>query len=65
MFTFTNDCFIGVPEIDAEHEKLFALIADTDNALRQETGAVEKAILLIGELKQYAISHFAHEEAYM
>ena len=26
MFTFTKDCLIGVPEIDAEHEKLFDLI---------------------------------------
>lgn len=65
MFTFTKDCMIGIPEIDAEHEKLFALIADTDAALKQPDGAVEKAVLLIGELKQYALSHFAHEEAYM
>lgn len=65
MFTFTKDCLIGIEEIDREHEKLFSLIADTDAALRQEDESVEKAILLIGQLKQYAITHFAHEEAYM
>lgn len=65
MFTFTSDCMIGVPKIDSEHEKLFTLIAETDAALRQENCAIEKAILLIGELKQYALTHFAHEEEYM
>lgn len=65
MFTFTNDCLIGVPEIDQEHQKLFELIAATDAALKSDTNPVEGAMLLINDLKQYAISHFAHEEAYM
>lgn len=65
MYHFTKDCLIGISEIDAEHEKLFSLIADTDAALKADKDSVEKAILLIGELKQYAMSHFAHEEEYM
>lgn len=65
MFTFTDDCMIGIAEIDAEHKKLFELIANTDTALRSDNNPVENAVLLINELKQYALSHFAHEEAYM
>lgn len=65
MFTFTKDCLIGVAEIDEEHKRLFQLIADTDNALKNDEDPITNAILLIGELKQYAISHFAHEEEYM
>lgn len=65
MFTFTEDCLIGVSEIDAEHKKLFELIADTDEVLKKNENLTENALLLINELKQYAVSHFAHEEAYM
>lgn len=65
MFTFTNDCLIGVAEIDAEHKRLFELITNTDNALKNDEDPITNSILLIGELKQYAITHFAHEEEYM
>ena len=65
MFTFTKDCLIGVPEIDAEHEKLFDLIAKTNETILKGNASVSEAMALLNELKQYAISHFAHEEAYM
>ena len=65
MFTFTKDCMIGVPEIDEEHRRLFELIGEADAALKLESGSVEAAMALINELKQYAVTHFAHEEAYM
>ena len=39
MFTFTNDCLIGVPEIDDEHKKLFSLISDIDAALKTDADA--------------------------
>lgn len=65
MFTFTNDCLIGISEIDAEHRRLFELIGEADTALKNEISPVSTAMALINELKQYAISHFAHEEAYM
>lgn len=65
MFTFTKDCFIGIPEIDEEHKRLFELIADTDAALKGSDDPISNAVLLINELKHYAASHFAHEEAYM
>ena len=65
MFTFTNDCLIGVSEIDDEHKKLFELITSIDRAIKSNDNPVTNAMMLINELKQYAVSHFAHEEAYM
>ena len=65
MFTFTNDCLIGVPEIDEEHRTLFELISKTDSALKTGDGSITEALTLLNELKQYAKNHFTHEEAYM
>lgn len=65
MFTFTKDCLIGVPEIDEEHKKLFELISNTDKVLKTGDTTVSEAMILLNELKQYAATHFAHEEAYM
>ena len=65
MFTFTKDCLINVPEIDEEHKRLFELITNIDTALKSNDNPLANAILLINELKQYAVTHFAHEEAYM
>lgn len=65
MFTFTKDCLIGVPEIDDEHKRLFELIGEVDSAIKSNADSVSTAMALLNELKQYAITHFAHEEAYM
>ena len=65
MFSFTKDCIIGVPEIDEEHRRLFELISETDAALKNDQGSIDRAMMLINELKQYAGNHFSHEEAYM
>lgn len=65
MFTFTKDCLIGVETIDQEHQMLFQLIADTDTSLHSQNGSISDAAALLAKLKDYALSHFAHEEAYM
>lgn len=65
MFAFTKDCLIGITEIDEEHKRLFELISDTDAAIKSTDNPVQEALLLINELKQYATTHFIHEEAYM
>ena len=65
MFTFTKDCLIGVPEIDDEHKRLFELIGEIDTALKNDVDTVSTAMGLLNELKQYAVTHFAHEETYM
>jgi len=65
VFTFTNDCLIGVSQIDEEHKMLFELVSKTNTALLENDGSLSEAMTLLNELKQYAKNHFAHEEAYM
>lgn len=65
MFTFIDDCLIGVEKIDEEHKHLFELISKTDTVLRENENSLEKALELLKELKEYTQTHFAHEEAYM
>lgn len=65
MFTFTKDCLIGVTEIDNEHKRLFELIGEIDASVKSDTDSVSTAMGLLNELRQYAVTHFAHEEAYM
>jgi hemerythrin len=65
MFQFTEDCVTGISQIDDEHRALFEMI-NRGQALMDagEKGAKETRTLLL-ELKKYAETHFAHEEAYM
>lgn len=66
MFEFTEDYRIGIPEIDKEHEFLFKLLNEAGEALN--AGVTDLSVLMegvIAELKEYATTHFVHEEAYM
>jgi len=66
MYQFTDDCLIGIPEIDNEHAHLFELLNQTDTALHAEDADVAAITSrLLNELYEYAVTHFAHEEAYM
>ncbi|MBR2402365.1 MAG: bacteriohemerythrin [Lachnospiraceae bacterium] len=66
MYQFTNDCLIGIPEIDNEHAHLFELLNKTDAALHVEDADVAAITArLLNELYEYAVTHFSHEEAYM
>lgn len=66
MYQFTKDCLIGIPEIDKEHEHLFELLNNTNAALHVPNADVAGITSrLLNELYEYAITHFAHEEAYM
>lgn len=65
MYRFTDDCMIGIEEIDKEHEKLFQLINETMELLRNNGESKVVVKNLLKELKEYAQVHFAHEEAYM
>lgn len=66
MYQFTNDCLIGIPEIDKEHEHLFELLNNTNAALHVPNADIANITKkLLNELYEYAIIHFAHEEAYM
>ncbi|MBO5373408.1 MAG: bacteriohemerythrin [Lachnospiraceae bacterium] len=66
MYQFTDDCRIGVTEIDQEHEHLFSLINQAYDLLASEDADLRlTAQTLLHQLKEYANTHFAHEEAYM
>lgn len=66
MYQFTNDCLIGIPEIDAQHRHLFELVNQTNLALSApDADAAAITGGLLNELYTYAQEHFSHEEEYM
>ncbi len=67
MFHFTDDCIIGIKQIDDEHRNLFSLIEKGLELLQSEylSDRYESVKELLEELEDYADQHFAHEEAYM
>lgn len=66
MFEFTDDYKIGIPQIDKEHEYLFQLLNDSISILNEEKVTIQDLTKdLIENLKNYSLTHFAHEEAYM
>lgn len=65
MYEFTEDCMIHIDQIDEEHRRLFQMLNEAF-AMVQETEDVSAiTISLLTNLKNYAMTHFAHEEAYM
>ena len=67
MFQFTDDCLIGIKELDDEHRRLFSLINQAMDVLSHtdSNDRCTQITHLLDELTQYADTHFAHEEAYM
>ncbi len=65
MYEFTKDCMINIKEIDDEHSKLFQMINEAVDMNSQLDDITSVSNGLIANLKEYAATHFAHEEAYM
>lgn len=67
MYYFTDDCLIGVAEIDNEHRELFRIINETHELLDNQilNDKYDRIIETVERLEQYAEEHFRHEEAYM
>ncbi|MCI8373095.1 MAG: bacteriohemerythrin [Lachnospiraceae bacterium] len=67
MFTFTQDCMIGIEQLDKEHEYLFHLLNQAFDLLKNEyiDDKYSRICELVEKLKDYADTHFEHEEAYM
>ena len=40
MYTFTEDCRLGIEEIDKEHEELFRLINEAQELLDQRSTGI-------------------------
>ena len=63
-----NDSFcIGNEKIDAQHKKLFQIVARIENVIQDEYESESRKIRVTAEaikyLKQYTVQHFADEEA--
>lgn len=65
MYQFTEDCLIGVEQIDNEHRRLFELVNEAADMLMKDDVSRNDVTKLFEELNSYAVLHFAHEEAYM
>lgn len=67
MYMFTDDCLIGVENLDNEHRELFRIINDVEQLLGNELRAdkYDDMVELLKELRDYASYHFHHEEKYM
>ena len=65
MYQFTEDCLIGINEIDEEHRTLFQMINEAFDLLSERSNAQMVLKNLLPNLKDYAATHFAHEESYM
>ena len=64
MYQFTEDCLIGISQIDDEHRKLFSLINEAAS-LPVDARTAKTVTSILNHLTTYAATHFAHEEAYM
>lgn len=65
MYKFTDDCLIGIEEIDNEHRRLFHMINEAIDLSKENMDVSAITKNLLSGLKDYAATHFAHEEAYM
>ena len=67
MYRFTEDCLIGISQIDEEHRHLFELINEVMELLQNEMveDKYHQIEAVMKKLKDYADTHFEHEEAYM
>ena len=65
MYQFTDDCLIGVDQIDNEHRRLFELVNEAANLLMRNDVNRSDVNTILMELDEYAVLHFRHEEEYM
>ena len=65
MYKFTDDCLIGIDEIDNEHRRLFQMINEAIDLSKENMDVSAISKNLLPGLKDYAATPFVHEEAYM
>lgn len=62
VMQWSVDYFTGLPEIDRQHEELFALVNRLDGALRDGSETLDRSF---ADLHAYIREHFALEERFM
>lgn len=65
MYEFTEDCLIHIDQLDEEHRRLFQMLNEAISLAAETPDVSSIAKNLLHNLKDYAATHFAHEEAYM
>lgn len=66
-YEFTKDYLTGIDEIDKEHTRLFEIANECYDLVMDDEAMdrFDKIVALLDELRSYAATHFANEEAYM
>ena len=65
MYEFTKDCMLNIEQLDNEHKRLFQMINEAISLIEHTDDVSTISKNLITNLKDYAATHFAHEEEYM
>ena len=67
IIKFAEEFITGIPLIDEEHKELFRIIGEVQTLIRNDllTDKFDEILSLLGELTEYAASHFKDEEEYM
>lgn len=66
-FKWNDSYTVGMEEVDAQHQKLFAIGAEIYHLalLKDEYDHYDEIIKILGELKDYTQYHFRYEEGLM
>lgn len=67
VFAFTDKYRTGIELVDEEHKRLFEIIKETNDLIRAELlhDKYDAIVDILNELKEYTVTHFSDEEAYM
>jgi hemerythrin len=63
LLQWSDDFRLGIPAVDQEHRRFFDLIRDLETRLA--SGDDPGARVALGWLRDYAETHFAHEEEFL
>lgn len=66
MIYWKEEYSLGVEKIDEQHKKLFQIASDIYNLLKNDfyIDKYDRILLLISELRDYAVFHFKTEEEF-
>jgi len=67
MYEMKPEYFVGIEFIDQEHKRLFEIADEVYELLTDQfiPDKYDYIVEVVHSLKEYAVSHFDHEEAYM
>lgn len=67
MYEFKEEFLTGIDQIDAEHRRLFEIADELYNLKCEEfmPDKYDNIRHILEELRDYTLTHFEHEEAYM